>query len=103
MGAKDSDPNSVSIKALLKCVLIDGAIRTAVSTGVGALAELAVVVVNFFLFVASPLIGPLAMLGWGASVDGFIGGAAGARSNAGKKECNLSLWSTKRYRAVKSS
>ena len=30
------------------------------------------------LFVASPLIAPLALLGWGASLGGFIGAATGA-------------------------
>lgn len=69
----NSDSNEV-----LKEVLIDGAIGTAVGTGVGALGELALVAANVSMFVASPLIAPLVMMGWGASVGGFIGAAAGA-------------------------
>lgn len=65
-------------KEVLKDVLVDGAIGTAVGTGVGALAQLALVAANVSLFVASPLIAPLAMLGWGATLGGFIGAAAGA-------------------------
>ncbi|NMG74025.1 hypothetical protein [Aromatoleum diolicum] len=65
-------------KEVLKDVLVDGAIGTAVGTGVGALAQLALVAANVSLFVASPLIAPLAMLGWGASLGGLIGAAAGA-------------------------
>ncbi len=68
---------------VLKNVLVDGAIGTVVGTGIGALAELALVVANVSLFVASPLIAPLAMLGWGASLGGFIGAAAGTAADTG--------------------
>ena len=67
-------------KEVLKDMLVDGAIGTAVGTGIGALAEIALVAANVSLFIASPLIAPLAMLGWGASVGGLIGAAAGAGS-----------------------
>ena len=72
---------------VLKDMVVDGAIGTAVGTGLGALGELALVAANVSLFVASPLIAPLAMLGWGAGLGGFIGAAAGA---AGKKEAGFS-------------
>jgi hypothetical protein len=62
---------------------VDGAIGTAVGSGIGVLAELALVAANVTLFVASPLVAPLAMLGWGASLGGFIGAAAGAGSKGG--------------------
>lgn len=75
------DANS---NAVLKDLVVDGAIGTAVGTGVGVLAELALVAANVTLFVASPLIAPLAMLGWGASMGGVIGAVAGAVSQ--KKE-----------------
>lgn len=75
------DANS---NAVLKDLVVDGAIGTAVGTGVGVLAELALVAANVTLFVASPLIAPLAMLGWGASLGGVIGAVAGAVSQ--KKE-----------------
>lgn len=70
-----SNPDSNEV---LKDVLVDGTIGTAVGTGIGALGELALVAANVSLFIASPLIAPLVMMGWGASVGGFIGAAAGA-------------------------
>ncbi|HEY6897643.1 MAG TPA: hypothetical protein VI279_10295 [Rhodocyclaceae bacterium] len=73
-----------SSNEVLKDVLVDGAIGTAVGSGIGMLAELALVAANVTLFVASPLVAPLAMLGWGASLGGFIGAAAGAGSKDGK-------------------
>lgn len=77
--ARAPAPNANS-NAVLKDVVIDGAIGTAVGTGVGVLAELALVAANVTLFVASPLIAPLAMLGWGASLGGIIGVVAGVVS-----------------------
>ena len=70
--------------AVLKDVLVDGTIGTAVGTGIGALAEVALVAANVSLFIASPLLAPLVMLGWGASVGGLIGAVAGATKNAVK-------------------
>jgi hypothetical protein len=67
-------------------MLSDGAIGAAVGTGIGALAELALVAANVSLFIASPLVAPLVMLGWGASLGGFIGATAGAGSDAGTKD-----------------
>ena len=75
-----SDSNEV-----LKNVLVDGAVGTAVGTGLGALGELALVAANVSLFIASPLIAPLAMLGWGASLGALIGTAVGASVGPGKK------------------
>ena len=69
---------------VLKDVVVDGAIGTAVGTGIGVLAELALVAANVSLFVASPLIAPLAMLGWGASLGGFVGAAVGAGNKKGE-------------------
>ena len=68
---------------VLKSVLVDGAIGTAIGTAVGGLGELALVAAGVSLFVASPLIAPLAMLGWGASLGGFIGAVAGASGKKG--------------------
>lgn len=80
-----ADSNNV-----LKGVLVDGAVGTAVGTGIGALGELALVAANVTLFVASPLIAPLMMLGWGASVGAIIGAAIGATDNVGKKDGRFS-------------
>lgn len=72
--------------AVLKNMVVDGAIGTAVGTGLGALAEFGLVAANVSLFVASPLLAPLAMLGWGAS----LGATVGAMVGAGKKDGPLS-------------
>ena len=68
---------------VLKDVLVDGGIGTLMGTGVGALGALAIVASGVTLFVASPLIAPLALLGWGASLGGFIGAAAGVGEQKG--------------------
>lgn len=74
---------------VLDDILTKGAIGTAVGTGLGALAELALVAANVSLFVASPLIAPLVLLGWGASLGGFIGATAGAGSDVGPRDGNF--------------
>lgn len=63
---------------VLKDMVVDGTIGAVVGTGIGALAQAAFVAANVTLFVASPLIAPLAMLGWGAGLGGFLGAAVGA-------------------------
>ena len=70
---------------VLQDVLVDGAIGTVVGTGLGALGEVALVAANVSLFVASPLIAPLMLLGWGASLGGLIGAATGATKGPGNK------------------
>jgi outer membrane lipoprotein SlyB len=64
--------------AVLKDVLVDGTIGTAVGAGLGGLAQVALVATNVSLFIASPLLAPLAMLGWGAGLGGVLGAAVGA-------------------------
>lgn len=71
-----------SSEVVLKDIVLDGAIGTAVGTGVGALLTVAMVAANVTLFVASPLIGPLVMLGWGASIGGLVGASVGAAEKA---------------------
>lgn len=63
---------------VLKDIVVDGTIGAVVGTGVGVLAQIALVAGNITLFIASPLIAPLAMLGWGAGLGGFLGAAVGA-------------------------
>ncbi len=67
---------------VLKDVLVDGAVGTAVGLTIGGLAEVALVAANVTLFVASPLIAPLVMMGWGASIGGILGASAGAAAKA---------------------
>jgi hypothetical protein len=74
----------------LKDVLVDGAVGAAVGTGLGVVAEVALIAANVTLFVASPLIGPLAMLGWGAALGGLVGAAVGAEKTEEKKEGKFS-------------
>lgn len=78
---------------VLKDVLVDGAIGTAVGTGIGAVGTVAIWAANLTLFVASPVIAPLAMLGWFAGLGGVVGALAGARlheSGAHRKEGRFS-------------
>jgi hypothetical protein len=63
----------------LKDLLVTGAIGTAVGAAVGVCAELVLVAANVSLFAASPIIAPAVMIGWGASLGGFIGAALSAR------------------------
>jgi hypothetical protein len=77
-------------EGVLKDVLVDGAIGTAVGAGLGALVEVALVATSVSLFVASPLIAPLMLLGWGASVGGLIGVSEGAVTHGAKKKGWLS-------------
>lgn len=67
---------------VLKDVLVDGTIGTVVGTGIGALIQVALIATNVTLFVASPLIAPLVLLGWGASIGGVVGASIGAAENA---------------------
>lgn len=67
---------------VLKEVVVDGAIGAVVGTGVGAVLTVAMAAANITLFVASPLIGPLVMLGWGASIGGLVGASVGAAEKA---------------------
>ena len=68
--------------AVLKDVLVDGTIGTAVGAGLGGLAQVALVAANVSLFIASPLLAPLVMLGWGASIGGLLGATVGATKGA---------------------
>jgi hypothetical protein len=71
---------------VLKNMLVDGAVGTVVGTGIGALGELALVAANVSLFIASPLIAPLAMLGWGASLGAVIGATTGTSTGSKHKK-----------------
>ncbi len=69
-GAPEQQAQSEEV---LQNVLVDGAIGTAAGAGIGGLVELALVAANVSLFVASPLVAPLMLLGWGpASADSSV-------------------------------
>jgi hypothetical protein len=66
-------------------VVIDGAIGTAAGAGIGALGEVALAAANVSLFVASPVLGTLTMIGWGAAVGGLVGATIGAGTEDTKR------------------
>lgn len=84
--ADDSNAKVADDDEVLKEVLVDGTVGTLVGTGLGALGQMALVAANVTLFVASPLVAPLAMLGWGAAVGGLVGAVAGANKGAKKHD-----------------
>jgi hypothetical protein len=63
--------------AALKDMLVDGAIGTAVGTGIGGLMTIALIATNVSVFIASPLLAPLMLLGWGASLGALTGEVLG--------------------------
>lgn len=85
----DLEPSaSTDSKRVLKNILVDSVIGTAVGTAAGAVGEIALAATSVTLFVASPLIAPLAMLGWGASLGAVVGAVAGSIS-FNKKDSKL--------------
>jgi len=79
-GGADQEADSDDV---LKEMLREGAIGTGVGTLAGAAGSIALAAANISLFIASPVLGTLVMLGWGASLGGIVGAAAGAQSNKG--------------------
>lgn len=67
---------------VLKKILIDGTIGAGVGAAVGLLVEVAFMFNDVDLFAASPLIAPLVLLGWGASIGGLVGASMGAVKNS---------------------
>lgn len=84
-----TQPKGESTEVLTN-VLVDSGVGAAVGTGLGALAEIGLIAANVTLFVASPLIAPLAMLGWGAALGAMVGAAAGANTDIEHKDGWLS-------------
>ncbi len=76
--ADDFNPQLMDADRVLKDVLVDGIVGTVFGTGIGAIGEAVLVLANVTLFTASPLIAPLAMVGWGAALGGLMGAAMGA-------------------------
>jgi len=74
--ASDSDD-------VLKDLLRDGAVGTAVGTVAGAGVSIALAAANLTLFIASPVLGTLYLLGWGAALGGLIGTVVGSERSKG--------------------
>ena len=70
----ETDPDSDEVRNEM---LVGGAIGTAAGAGAGALGSAAIAAANVSLFIASPLLGTLMMVGWGASVGGIVGASVG--------------------------
>jgi len=75
-GLADSDD-------VLKELARDGAIGTAAGTLVGAAGTVAIAAASVSLFIASPVVATLFMLGWGASLGGLVGAVVGAKTRTG--------------------
>jgi hypothetical protein len=80
------DADDAGRDEVLRDVLVDGAIGTAVGTGVGVVGTVALAEASVTLFVASPVVAPLAMLGWFAGLGGVVGAAIGAGVGTGHTE-----------------
>ena len=68
---------------VLNDLLRDGAIGTAVGTAAGAGVSIALAAANLTLFIASPVLGALYLVGWGASLGGLVGAVVGAERSKG--------------------
>ncbi|NMM36561.1 MAG: hypothetical protein HHJ09_03475 [Glaciimonas sp.] len=80
-GGDDAKADSDDV---LKEMLREGAIGTAVGTLAGAAGTIAMAAANVSLFVASPVVGALSMLGWGAALGGTVGATVGAKRSKGE-------------------
>jgi len=70
---------------VLKDMFVDGAIGAAIGSVIGGLIQIALIATNVRLFIASPLVAPLALLGWGASLGAMAGATYGAKVSSKKQ------------------
>lgn len=89
-GSFDDGKGEHASDEVLTNMMVDGIIGTAVGTGVGAVGTAILWAANISLFVASPVVAPVVMLGWFASVGGLLGAAAG--TGARHKRGKFSAW-----------
>lgn len=78
-------PDAGGNDEVLKDIVVDGAIGTAVGAGVGTIGTMMLWAANVTLFVSSPVVASLAMLGWFAGVGGIAGAIAGVVSEENNK------------------
>lgn len=76
-------PQAKSSK-VLRDMLIDISIGAGIGIGIGALIEVALLVSNVSLLSASPVLAPLALMGMGAFIGGFLGSVIGASAAPGQ-------------------
>ena len=80
----DGSPRATSDSDdVLQELLRGGAMGTAVGTLTGAAGSIALAAANISLFVASPVLGALYLIGWGASLGGLVGAMAGTQVDKG--------------------
>lgn len=77
---------------VLKNMVVKGSAGAVVGAGIGALAQVGLVAANVTLFIASPLVAPLAMLGWGATVGATAGATIGAIKKDHKEDAEKDGW-----------
>lgn len=82
-GAVTASRHRAESRRALKEIIVYGVVGMVMGAGIGAMAQLALVTVNVTLFAASPVIAPLVMIGWGASLGALLGSLAGARDEEG--------------------
>jgi len=75
--ADDNNRPLAEADNVLKSMLIDSAVGAVVGTAIFAVGEAALALANVILFTASPLVAPLAMLGWGAALGAVVGATFG--------------------------
>jgi hypothetical protein len=68
---------------VLKELVREGAIGAAFGTLAGAAGTIALATANISLFIASPVLGALYLLGWGASLGAFVGAVVGSQRSKG--------------------
>lgn len=61
----------------LKDILVDGAVGACIGILIGVLVEIVFVATDLRLFIASPVLAPLTLLGWGASLGALVGTTIG--------------------------
>lgn len=81
---RDTGDTTADSDDVLHEMLRVGALGTAAGALAGAAGTMAFAAANVSLFIASPVIGTLAMMGWGASAGGLLGAAFGADSRKGE-------------------
>jgi predicted methyltransferase MtxX (methanogen marker protein 4) len=79
IGTDSADESDKVLNDLLR----DGAIGTVVGSAAGAGVTLALAAANLTLFIASPILSALYLLGWGASLGGLVGAVVGAEGGKG--------------------
>lgn len=79
MGGATGDAALVdSSDEVIKEIVVDGAIGAAIGVGIGAISTVALIASSVTLFIASPIIAPIALMANLATVGGLLGGAYGA-------------------------